>query len=102
MNLKYIKKELVSLLKIISTVLSTGAIGLELWNIYALINNMKVPSSLDPIFWIERFALTVHFVEGVIAAFYAPSKQKLPVRYGTYTFVVGTIGLLELFAKDDD
>ncbi|WP_407891284.1 hypothetical protein [Scytonema sp. NUACC26] len=57
---------------------------------------------LNPVFWIERFAVTIHFVEGVIAAFYAPSRKKLPIQYGTYTFFVGTVGLLELFAKEDD
>lgn len=82
--------------------LITSAIGLESWNIYAVINNINVPSSLNPIFWIERFAMMSHFIESIIAAFYAPSRQKMPVKYATYTFFVGTIGLLELFERQDE
>ena len=102
MDLKFIKKKIYTIVKIISTVLITSAIGLESWNIYALITDTNVPSSLNPIFWIERFAMTIHFIEGIIAAFYAPSRKKMPIKYATYTFFVGTIGLLELFDQQDD
>jgi hypothetical protein len=102
MNLKLIKRKFFTVVKIISTVLITSAIGLESWNIYAVITNNNVPSSLNPIFWIERFAMTSHFIEGIIAAFYAPSRKKMPIQYATYTFFVGTIGLLELFDQQDD
>ncbi|MHC5733991.1 hypothetical protein [Nostoc sp.] len=102
MNFKLIKRNIYTFVKIISTVLITSAIGLESWNIYAVINNINVPSSLNPIFWIERFAIMSHFIESIIAAFYAPSRQKMPVKYATYTFFVGTIGLLELFDRQDE
>lgn len=102
MNLKSINKNILSFVKIISTVLITSAIGLESWNIYAVITDSYVPSSLNPIFWIERFAITSHFIEGIIAAFYAPSRKKMPIKYATYTFFVGTIGLLELFDREND
>ncbi|MBN3906883.1 MAG: hypothetical protein HWQ35_10090 [Nostoc sp. NMS1] len=101
MNLKLIKRNIFTTVKLISTVLITSAIGLESWNIYALITNSNIPSSLNPIFWIERFAMTCHFTLGIIAAFYAPSRKKMPMQYATYTFFVGTIGLLELFDRDD-
>ncbi|MEH2303814.1 hypothetical protein [Nostoc sp.] len=101
MNLKLIKRKVFTLVKITSTVLISSAIGLESWNIYALITNSNIPSSLNPIFWIERFAMTCHFIEAIIAAFYAPSRKKMPIQYATYTFFVGTIGLLELFDRDD-
>ncbi|HEY9666326.1 MAG TPA: hypothetical protein V6C91_05945 [Coleofasciculaceae cyanobacterium] len=42
-------------------------------------------------------AIAIHFVEGFIAAYKAPSRKKMPFQYGTYTFFVGTVGLLELF-----
>ncbi|WP_347566160.1 hypothetical protein [Scytonema sp. UIC 10036] len=79
-----------------------SAMGLELWNLYAQLTNSQVPETLTPVFWVERFAVTIHFVEGIIAAFYAPSRNKMPIQYGTYTFFVGTVGLLELFGKEDD
>jgi uncharacterized protein with PQ loop repeat len=99
MNLRNTKKRLFTLIKIISIVFITSAIGLELWNIYALLTNNKIPVSLNPVFWIERFAIAIHLVEGVIAAYKAPSRNKTPIKYGTYTFFVGTVGLLELFDK---
>ncbi|OUL26518.1 hypothetical protein [Nostoc sp. 106C] len=101
MNLNYIKEKISPIIKVISTVLIASAIGLELWNVYAVTNNIQVPSSLNPIFWIERFAVSCHLIEAVIAAFYAPSRKKMPIQYATYTFFVGTVGLLELFDKKD-
>ncbi|BAT52342.1 unknown protein [Nostoc sp. NIES-3756] len=94
-----IKQTLVSVIKVISTVLISTAIALELWNIYAVSNNIDIPSILIPVFWVERFAVTCHFLEGVIAAFYAPAKKKMPIQYGIYTFFVGTVGLWELFKE---
>ncbi|AUB38103.1 hypothetical protein COO91_04066 [Nostoc flagelliforme CCNUN1] len=75
---------------------------MESWNIYAAITNTNLPTSLNPILWIERFAMTSHFIESIIAAFYAPSRKKMPIKYATYTFFVGTIGLLELFSSEND
>ncbi|NMG18545.1 hypothetical protein [Brasilonema bromeliae] len=102
MKLNYQNNNIFTFVKVLSTVLITSAIGLELWNIYAVLTHTKVPSSLNPVFWIERFAVTIHFLEAVVAAFFAPSRKKTPLKYGTYTFFVGTIGLLELFNKEDD
>ncbi len=100
MNLSSGIKNLFPFIKVISTVLITSAIGLELWNIQAVITNTHLPSSLNPVFWLERFALIAHLLEALIASYYAPTKNKMPIKYGTYTFFVGTVGLLELFEKD--
>lgn len=89
-------------IKILSTVLMIGAILLELWNIYAIQNNLIIPSNIKPIFWIERIAVVTHFVEAIIAAFKAGSKQKIWYQYGIYTFFVGTIGLMELFGEQEN
>lgn len=99
MILKDKKRRIYTIIKIISIILITSAIGLELWNAYTLITNTKIPSSIQPVFWIERLAITIHLIEGVIAAYKAPSRKKMPLKYGTYTFFVGTVGLLELFEK---
>ncbi|GAX36315.1 hypothetical protein [Nodularia sp. NIES-3585] len=96
-----ILKTLATMIKVISTIFISGAIGWELWNIYAVINKISIPSSLNFIFWIERFAITAHLIEAVIAAFYAPTKQKTPIKYAIYTFFVGTVALIELFAKEE-
>ncbi len=99
MDLKDKKRRSFTLIKVISIILITSAIGLEIWNTYALLTDTKIPSSLNPIFGIERLAIIIHLVEAVIAAYKAPSRNKTPIKYGTYTFFVGTVGLLELFDK---
>lgn len=86
--------------KIMSTVLMIGAMGLELWNIYTVLNQLIIPNIIRPIFWIERVAIGVHLLEAIIAAFNAGSKDKIWYKYGVYTFFVGTIGLIELFDKE--
>ncbi|MEH2063653.1 MAG: hypothetical protein V7K50_15555 [Nostoc sp.] len=97
MNLKDIKEKLFPVIKVISIVAIATAIGLEIWNIQALTTNNHLPIILNPILIIAHFALSAHFIEGIIAAFYAPAKNQKPIQYGIYTFFVGTIGLLELF-----
>jgi hypothetical protein len=94
---RQMKLKLFTAIKCLSIFLMTGAIGLELWNLNAVITQAPVPPFLGPIFWIERFAVGVHLIEAVVAAIYAPRQQKSPLPYGIYTFFVGTIGLLELF-----
>ena len=100
-NFKRIDRKLVTAIKVISTVLITCAITWELYNIYATLTDIEIPGSLNPVFWVERFALIAHFIEGMIAAFYAPSKGKIPLQSGIYTFFVGTVGLFELFDKQE-
>ena len=100
MNFKAIIQQIATPIKVISTILITGAIALELGNLIAFFIGDPLPSSLAPIFWVERFAVGAHLIEGAIAAIYAPQKQKMPLQYGTYTFFVGTVGLWELFNLD--
>ncbi|MFK0733010.1 MAG: hypothetical protein ACFKPT_17305 [Gloeotrichia echinulata GP01] len=97
MSFNQSKKIIFTVVKYISTVLIVSAIVWELGNIYAAVNHQQIPSNLNFIFWIERFALIAHFLEGIIAALYAPSKRKNPIQYSIYTFFVGTVALWELF-----
>ena len=91
------KQQIFLLIKISSTILITGALGLELWNIYLHLQNNSLPTNLNSVFWIGNIALIAHSIEGLIAAFNANSRQKNPVTYGVYTFFVGFVGLQELF-----
>lgn len=84
-------------IKLISTVLILGAIGLELANLYVSNTGSLLPNSLQIVLWFAHLALIAHLIEGMIAAFYAPARGKAPFRYGIYTFFVGTVGLVELF-----
>ncbi|MBS9393932.1 MAG: hypothetical protein HEQ29_12520 [Dolichospermum sp. LBC05a] len=96
MNLKDIKQKLFPIIKIISTALITSAIGLELWNL-----NNQLPSILTPALIIAHIALSAHFIEALIAAYYAPTRNQTAIKYATYTFFVGTVGLLELWENQD-
>lgn len=99
MILKDLSHKLFPVIKVISIVFITSAIGLELWNIQVLTANNSLPNILNPILIIAHLALSAHLAEAVVAAYYAPSKNKMPIKYGVYTFFVGTIGLLELRGK---
>jgi hypothetical protein len=90
-------KFLLTTIKIISTILIVGVLGLELRNLYALRSQM-IPLELPfPLLWIGRFALVAHFLEGMIAFIYAPFRNQSAIASGIYTFFVGTVGLVELF-----
>ncbi|AFZ23335.1 hypothetical protein Cylst_1016 [Cylindrospermum stagnale PCC 7417] len=102
MPLKDIQQKLSPIIKVISIVVITSAFFLEIWDIQALITNNELPKSLHPVLIIARFALSAHFVEALIAAYYAPSKNQMPIKYGVYTFFVGTVGLLELWENHDN
>lgn len=83
-------------IKILSTLLITGAIIWELFNLYARLNNLEIPSHLMFIFWIDRVALIAHFFEALLAAYYISLQGQNPIQYSIYIFFVGTVGLLEL------
>ncbi|MBE9228442.1 hypothetical protein IQ264_23775 [Phormidium sp. LEGE 05292] len=94
------KKKLFNLIKIVSPVFMVGAIGLELWNFETKLTTNQFPSSLVLILWLGHIAIASHLIEAVVAAIYAPAKKQKPIQYATYTFFVGTVGLLELFDSD--
>ena len=90
-------KLLLTMIKIISTTLILGVLGLELRNLYAVQSQMTPFELPFPLFWIGRFALVAHFLEGIVAFIYAPSRNQPAIASGIYTFFVGTVGLVELF-----
>ena len=90
------KQQLFSLIKITSTILITCALGLEIWQIYALLTDASLPHQLYPIVWLGSIALVGHLIEGLIAGFKANASHKNSITYGIYTFFVGFVGLLEL------
>lgn len=90
------KQKIFSLIKIASTILITSALGLEIWQVYLLLNNASLPNQLYPVLWLGTIALIAHAIEGFIAAFQANTCNKNSLTYGIYTFFVGFVGLLEL------
>ncbi|MDJ0634204.1 MAG: hypothetical protein QNJ34_13525 [Xenococcaceae cyanobacterium MO_188.B29] len=90
------KQKVFSLIKITSTILITSALGLEIWQVYVLLNGTSLPNQLDPVLCLGSIALIAHLIEGLIAAFQANACHKNFIIYGIYTFFVGFVGLLEL------
>jgi hypothetical protein len=76
--------------------LITGALGLEIWQIYCLLIDASLPSQLYRILWLGRIALIAHLIEAVLAAFKANVYHKNWLTVSIYTFFVGFVGLLEL------
>jgi len=92
-------QKLFYLIKILSTILITCALGLEIWYASLLLTNNALPNGLYPVLWLGSFALVAHVIEGAIAAFRSKSHDKNPLTYGIYTFFVGFVGLWELQDK---
>lgn len=93
------------MIKVLSTGLITAALGLELGNLTADTFGIAPFADFAIVVWIGRIALVIHAVEGAIAAVCAPSRQRSALKSGTYTFFVGTVGLVELWQlpqKADD
>ncbi|MEA5536349.1 hypothetical protein [Crocosphaera sp. XPORK-15E] len=95
-SLKPLSPFIIRLIKLISTILISSAIIWELGNLYAHYKGLIIPDGLRFIFWLDRVALGSHFVEALIAAYYTALGGQNPLKYGIYTFFVGTVGLLEL------
>ena len=87
---------LIQPIKIISTVLISGAILLEAWNEMAHVLNQPLPDLFKWVIVIARVALISHFIEAIVAVFYAKDRGKNPLKSAVYTFFVGTVGLLEV------
>ena len=83
-------------IKVISTFAISGALGLEIWNLYLHMEHKSLPSNLHALLWLASVALIAHAVEGVIAGSKASSYAVNPFTYGVYTFFVGFVGLQEL------
>jgi hypothetical protein len=95
------EKNFSRLIKVLSPLLITGALSLEGWNLYVLLVHHSQLPGWTVIFWVGRFALISHGIEAIIAAIYAPSRQRSPLGYGIYTFFVGTVGLVELLRETE-
>jgi hypothetical protein len=80
--------------------LMTGVIGFELWNIATGPDWSAWPVWAKPVAWLCRSAAIIHLVEGIGAALWIYARNEPdwahPLRYGIYTFFVGTVGLQEL------
>lgn len=96
------QKKLYPFIKVISPILICSALGLEIWTLYTLRTGSPLPNLPAGLFWFGRFVLTAHFLEGVVASIFASSREKSPISYSIYTFLVGTVGLLELFEQPNE
>lgn len=43
-----------------------------------------------PVLWLGHLAISIHLIEAVVAAIYAPVKKHQPIQYGAYTFFMGS------------
>ena len=94
-----VSDHLLNPVKVFSSVLVAGALGLELWNILA---GGSFFSDWKLVFYLGRLVLVSHGLEAIIAVVYAGSKGRSPVVTGIYTFFVGTVGLMELFQPGEN
>ncbi|WP_124972061.1 hypothetical protein [Aphanothece sacrum] len=77
---------MLSFIKVISTGLMCITIAWELGHLSDLPIWQTIPNYFNYIFLLARFALIIHVIEGIAAAYYAPTQNKNPLKYGIYTF----------------
>lgn len=88
-------------IKLLSTVLIIGFLGIAGWNFYATGNNATIIDLPQWVIWWGYFAIFAHFLEAIAASIYAYFHQKNVLLTGIYVFFVGTVGLGEVFGKQD-
>lgn len=88
--------QILNIIKIVSTVAITGALGLLGGSLYLRLQGKALPDNLNTFFWLGNLALIAHAIQATIAAFKAISRDRNPWSYGIYTFFVGSVGLQEL------
>lgn len=86
----------IAAIKVAATLLMTGAIALESYNLIHPFIDLSMPTVLTGLVILERLAAIVHIVEAIAAAYFSPSYQQPPLKTAIYTFFVGTVGLWEL------
>lgn len=86
----------IQVLKIGVTLLMSGAIALESYNLIHPFINSSLPGLLFGLIIVARVALIVHCLEAIAAAYLARSHQQNPLKTAIYTFFVGAFGLWEL------
>ena len=82
------QQKLIKSIKIISSILITGALGLDIWYLYSRFTEQMIPNILYPVLWIANIALIIHLTAGIIAAFKANTFGKNFFTYGIYTFLL--------------
>ncbi|MDJ1168432.1 hypothetical protein PMG71_03215 [Roseofilum sp. BLCC_M154] len=85
-------------IKTVSTLLMSGAIALESYNLIDPFISPSLPIGVTGLIILERIAVSIHLLEAIAAAYLAPSRQQHPLKTCIYTFFVGTVGLWELLA----
>lgn len=96
MNLNAIDRKFLIFIKVLSTVLITGAIALDSWIVARDFPFPELPHFFLLLFWFTVFALGSHLIEGIIGAIVAFRRKENAIAAGVYIFFTGTVGLLEV------
>ncbi len=91
----------IRLIKILSPMLMMGAFSIDVALIYSWLHHAIIPKLMVTLAVIGTVVLVTHLFEGVVAGVMAKKRGLNPFRYGIYTFLVGTVGFVDLMAMDD-
>ena len=87
-------KPILTAIKILSIVLISAALGLEIWR---LTTQTMLTGNLAIISIIGRVAIAAHLLEGIIIGIKAKSQGKPAIASGIYAFFVGFPSIIEAF-----
>ena len=102
LELKQVNPIWIKLIKILSPIVMIGAIIMDLTIAYRWNQNLEIPKLFKALGAVGSVALTVHTFEGIIASTMAKAKGLNPLRFGIYTFLVGTVAFVDLLDEDED
>lgn len=91
---------LIGAIKITSTVVITGALGLEVWNLSGGFQQNEMSGFWQILLILVHFGLLAHLIEGILAGFLSPRHQALQA--GVYTFFTGTVSLWEIYQRREE
>ncbi|NJN23438.1 MAG: hypothetical protein HC810_02280 [Acaryochloridaceae cyanobacterium RL_2_7] len=86
----------INLIKILSPMVMIGAIAIDLTMAYRWNQHLEIPKLLKALGALGTVALTVHLFESIIASAMARKQGLNPLRFGLYTFLVGTVAFVDL------
>ena len=98
---------LVKLVKYISPVVMLAAVFFDANFMYLSSNEITMPKYFTGLFILGTLLIVVHTIEGVFAGILVKKQQaqtktdKNPVLYGIYTFLIGTVGIYELYETEE-
>ncbi len=90
----------VRLIKIVSPILIIGALYIDGTIISQMLEGRDISKMFIALGGVGSVVIVAHALEGIVAGAMAHKQGLNPLRYGIYTFLVGTVAFIDLMDTD--